>query len=47
MLYLYESITIVSRSQEEYWKVMGNDYVPEMEQNGLRLVGMDEELQNG
>ncbi len=40
MLYLYESITIVSRNQEEYWKVMGSDYLPEMEQNGLRLVGM-------
>ncbi len=40
MLYLYESITIVSRSQEEYWKVMGTDYVPDVEKNGQRLVGM-------
>jgi len=40
MLYLYENITIVSRSQEEYWKVMGTDYVPDMEKVGVRLVGM-------
>ena len=40
MLYLYESITIVSRAQDEYWKVMGTDYVPEAERNGQRLVGM-------
>jgi len=40
MLYLYESITIVSRLQDEFWKVMGSDYVPEVERNGLRLVGM-------
>jgi hypothetical protein len=40
MLYLYDSITIVSRLQEEFWKVMGSDYLPEMEQNGMRLVGM-------
>ena len=40
MLYLYESITIVSRFQEEFWRVMGTDYVPDAEQNGLRLVGM-------
>lgn len=40
MLYLYESITIVSRAQEEFWKVMATDYLPEAEQNGLRLVGM-------
>ena len=40
MLYLCESITIVSRSQEEFWKVMGTDYVPDAEKNGLRLVGM-------
>ncbi|MEE8470179.1 MAG: hypothetical protein V3S51_02495 [Dehalococcoidia bacterium] len=40
MLYLYESITIVSRFQEEFWKVMGTDYVPDAEENGLRLVGM-------
>ena len=40
MLYLYESITIVSRFQEEFWKVMGTDYVPDAEKNGLRLVGM-------
>jgi hypothetical protein len=40
MLYLYESITIVSRAQEEYWKVMATDYLPEAEQYGQRLVGM-------
>lgn len=40
MLYLYDGITIVPRLQEEFWKVMGSDYVPEAEQNGLRLVGM-------
>src|SRR4030043_2215480 len=40
MLYLYDSITIVSRLQEEFWKVMGSDYLPEMEQNGMRLGGM-------
>jgi hypothetical protein len=40
MLYLYESITIVSRFQEEFWKVMRTDYLPEAEANGLRLVGM-------
>jgi len=40
MLYLYENITIVSRFQEEFWRVMGTDYVPDAEQNGLRLVGM-------
>ncbi len=40
MLYLYESITIISRLQEEYWTVMGTDYLPEAEQNGQRLVGM-------
>ncbi len=40
MLYLYESITIVSRYQEEYWKVLQTDYLPEAEQNGQRLVGM-------
>jgi hypothetical protein len=40
MLYLYDSIMIVPRLQEEFWKVMGSDYLPEMEQNGMRLVGM-------
>src|SRR4030043_585223 len=40
MLYLYDSITIVSRLQEEFWEVMGSDYLPEMEQNGMRLLGM-------
>ena len=40
MLYLYDSIMIVPRLQEEFWKVMGSDYLPEAEQNGLRLVGM-------
>ncbi|MGB2885890.1 MAG: hypothetical protein WBC47_09950, partial [Dehalococcoidia bacterium] len=40
MLYLYDSITIVSRFQEEFWKVMGTDYVPDAEKQGLRLVGM-------
>ncbi|MBE0480148.1 MAG: hypothetical protein IBX68_04135 [Dehalococcoidia bacterium] len=40
MLYLYENITIVSRFQEEFWKVLGADYLPEAQQNGLRLVGM-------
>ncbi len=40
MLYLYDSITIVSRFQEEFWKVLGSDYLPEMEQNGIRLVGL-------
>lgn len=40
MLYLYESITIVSRAQEEFWKVMATDYLPEAQQNGQRLVGM-------
>ena len=40
MLYLYENITIVSRFQEEFWRVMGTDYVPDAEANGQRLVGM-------
>ena len=40
MLYLYENITIVSRLQEEFWKVIGTDYVPDADKNGLRLVGM-------
>jgi hypothetical protein len=40
VLYLYESITIVSRLQEEFWKVMGTDYVPDAEKAGQRLVGM-------
>jgi len=40
MLYLYESITIVPRLQEEFWKVMATDYLPEAEQNGLRLAGL-------
>lgn len=40
MLYLYENITIVSRFQEEFWKVIGADFVPDAEKVGLRLVGM-------
>jgi hypothetical protein len=40
VLYLYENITIVSRFQEEFWRVMGTDYVPDAEANGQRLVGM-------
>lgn len=40
MLYLYDSITIVPRFQEEFWKVLRSDYLPEAEQNGLRLVGL-------
>ena len=40
MLYLYDSIMIVPRLQEEFWKVMGSDYLPEAAQSGLRLVGM-------
>ncbi len=40
MLYLYESITIVSRFQEEYWKVLQTDYLPEAEEHSLRLTGM-------
>ena len=40
MLYLYENITIFPRLQEEFWKVMGTDYLPEAEKSGQRLVGM-------
>ena len=40
MLYLYESVTIVSRMQDEFWKVLRSDYLPEAEENGLRLMGL-------
>jgi hypothetical protein len=40
MLYLQEMITIVPWTEEEFWDIVEADYVPSVEQNGLRLVGL-------
>ena len=40
MLYLHETLTIVPWTEDEFWHVMGTDYVPQAEKNGLRLVGL-------
>ena len=40
MLYIHEIITIVPWTEEEFWTLLGSDYLPEAEQNGQRLVGL-------
>ena len=40
MLYLHEVLTIVPWTEEEFWHIMETDYVPQMEKQGLRLVGL-------
>lgn len=40
MLYVHEILTIVPWTEEEFWTLLGSDYLPEAEQNGQRLVGL-------
>ena len=40
MLYLHETLTIVPWTEDEFWHVMGTDYVSQVERQGLRLVGL-------
>lgn len=40
MLYLHEILTIVPWTEEEFWDLIETDYIPQAEQNGLRLVGL-------
>lgn len=40
MLYVHEILTIVPWTEETFWTLLGSDYLPEAQQNGLRLVGL-------
>jgi len=40
MLYLHETLTIVPWTEDEFWHIMQTDYVPKVEKQGLRLVGL-------
>lgn len=40
MLYVHEILTIVPWTEEEFWTLLASDYLPEAQQNGLRLVGL-------
>jgi hypothetical protein len=40
MLYVHEILTIVPWTEEVFWTLLGSDYLPEAQQNGLRLVGL-------
>jgi hypothetical protein len=40
MLYLHEIMTIVPWTEEEFWDLVETDYVSQVEQSGLRLVGL-------
>ena len=40
MIYLHEIWTVNPSTEEDFWKIVGNDYLPDVERNGMRLVGL-------